>query len=406
MSVWQLETSTDLTNRPNLTQSTTTSVGFSKSQLEVADTARACFLLSCCRISSFILLFGRSMVWEEVEVVQREKRYELVLHGAYISARIGESGLDAAIFKLINLNFLQISQTELKEVPEALGELTNLRTLDLHQNKLTRLPSSFGKLTELKFCDISNNCLKEISEELGELTNLHTLNLSCNTITALPSFNKLVHLAKFDCSHNKLTKLPDGIHQLQSLSELRALNNEIEYISEDISRNVALKVLDLSGNKLKTLPSELAECHKLKDLTLIDNPISDNRLNKLIKQCSTKSVLDYVRNMAGKGKGRKGKKKNSKSAGEESAEDLQHVVRVERSEQYKVCTKANVAEVRPYIVCVVAKKIDLSQPEIFKKFINMQVSLIMLYFFDFTSSQRMTMGRSRKDLHPPHRGNL
>ena len=315
------------------------------------------------------------MVWEEVETAKEDKRYELVLHGSEISERITTGGLDESIFTLTNLNFLQISQTELVELPEALGQLVNLRSLDIHQNKLCNLPSSVGKLTELKFFDISGNTLCELPAELGNLINLHTLNLSCNELNCLPLFEKLIHLSKFDCSYNKLVCLPDGIHKLQNLYELRASNNIIKSISSEISNNVALKVLDLSCNNLKVLPAELADCHKLKELMLLENPIEDNRLKKLIVQCSTKSVLDYIRSTSGKskGKGKKGRKHNSKSDGDKTEEDLKFIIKVERSEDYIIVVKRSVIDVRPYIVCAVAKQIDLGQPEMFKKFINMQV---------------------------------
>ena len=315
------------------------------------------------------------MIWEEVKSAKEEKRYELVLHGIEISERITTGGLDESIFTLTNLNFLQISQTELVEIPEALGQLVSLRSLDIHQNKLCKLPSSVGNLTELKFFDISGNALCELPAEFGGLVNLHTLNLSCNQLHCLPSFEKLIHLSKFDCSHNKLISMPEGIHKLQNLYELRASNNIMKSISSEISHNVALKVLDLSSNELKVLPAELADCHKLKELTLSENPIGDNRLKKLIVQCSTKSVLDYVRSTTGKskGKGKKGKKHNSRSDGDKAEEDPQFVIKVERSEDYIVVIKPSVIDVRPYIVCAVAKQIDLGQPEMFKRFINMQV---------------------------------
>lgn len=315
------------------------------------------------------------MVWEEVETVKDEKRYELVLHGTEISDRIATSGLDESIFTLTKLNLLQISQTELSILPEALGLLVNLRTLDLHQNRLSQLPSSVGKLTELKFFDVSDNVLCELPEEFSELTNLHTLNLSCNDLKYLPSFQKFAHLSKFDCSHNKLTNLPNGIHKLQSLYELRASNNMIECIYADISHNTALKVFDVSHNMIKVLPAELADCHKLKELIMVENPMTDNRLKKLIVQCSTKSVLDYIRNTSGKvkGKGKKGKKHNSKSEGNKANGDPQFVIKVERSEEFQIVMKQSIFDVRPYVVCVVAKQINLGQPDMFKKFINMQV---------------------------------
>ncbi len=74
-----------------------------------------------------------------------------------------------------------------------------------------------------------------------------------------------------------------------------------------------------------------------------------------------------------KGRGKKGKKHNSKSDGDKADEEPQFVIKVERSEEFKVVIKQSVTDVRPYIVCAIAKQIDLGQPEMFKKFINMQV---------------------------------
>lgn len=318
-------------------------------------------------------------MWEEVQTASQEKRYELVLHGREISERIAENGLDLAIFTLINLNFLQISQTGLIELPAEIGSLVNLRTLDLHQNQLSVLPSTVGKLTDLKFLDLSHNNLVELPSEFTHLTNLHTLNVSCNQIVSLPSFIKLQNLCKFDCSHNQLEDFPNGIHQLQALYELRAKGNKICTLSGEISSNISLKILDLSANQLKTVPQELGQCQKLKELLLLNNPITDNRLKKLIAQCSTKAVLDYVRNAGGKtkSKGKKGKKHISQNDEEENVND-KFVISVERSEDFKIVVKENVADVRPFIVCVIAKQIDLGEPEMFKNFISLQVRNLCL----------------------------
>lgn len=335
----------------------------------------------------FKLLFKLStiMTWPEVEKASQEQRYELVLNGSAISERISSNGLDRGIFQLTKLNFLQISNTNLEELPSEIGNLVNLKTLDLHRNALKTIPSSIGNLKEVKILDISGNCLKELPAELGELESLHTLNLNCNQLSAIPSVVKLKHLAKLDVSHNELSDLPNGIFKLELIAEILASSNQISVLSEEVSNLQMLKNLDMSSNALEGVPAGLASCLKLKELNLKENRIKDNRLGKLISQCSTKSVLDYVANMKeGKGKGKKSGKKGrtkrmSEGEQESSAESGNQgpMVKVIHGDRVKVLVQPSVLGIRPFIVCTLVRNLDLSDPAVFKKFITIQV--IVLY---------------------------
>ena len=327
------------------------------------------------------------MGWPEVKQAADEHRYELVLSGATVSERIDKSGLDKDIFELTSLNFLQISNTTLLSLPVELGQLVKLKTLDLHKNSLKELPASIGLLKELKHLDLSDNKLQKLPTTLTELNLLQSLNLNCNQLTELPSFVLLTSLKRVDISHNQLKELPDGIYELEHLSEIIASYNQISNISGNISKLPALKVLSLNANKIELLPSELTDCLKLKDLHLQDNSIQDRRLFKVIKQCSTKAVLDYIATRSEKVKaGKKGVKKgrsrkvsegadNEVSADQAEAQFFSPVVRVMHSEEFKVVSQSSVKVVRPYIVCAVVRNLDLIDADAYKKFINIQVPL-------------------------------
>lgn len=332
------------------------------------------------RFCKFIHLWFTEMSWPEVKQAADEHRYELVLNGAEISERIDKDGVDSDIFKLECLNFLQISNTTLFALPEDLGNLVHLRTLDLHRNSIEKLPTSIGLLKELKNLDLSGNELQLLPATVGELSLLQTLNLNCNKLTALPDLEHLTSLSKLDVSHNQLSELPETIYKLEHLAEVHASNNHITTISANVCKLAALKVLSLNANKIESVPGELALCHKLRDLHLTDNSIKDNRLAKLIKQCHTKAVLDYIavgneKGKAGKKVGRKGRNKRS-SEGEEQegmCAAVGPVVTVIYSEGFKVSVKASVQDIRPYIVCAVVKNLDLTDMTTFRKFINIQV---------------------------------
>lgn len=327
-----------------------------------------------------------NMSWPEVKLAAEEHRYELVLNGSSVSERIDKYGLDRNIFQLDCLNFLQISNTKLLSLPEELGKLLNLKTLDLHRNSIEKLPASIGCLKELKNLDVSGNELQLLPAELGELTLLQTINVNCNKLTELPSIANLENLSRLDVSHNQLSELPDGIYELEHLAEIHASNNLISTIDANVSKLTSLKVLSLNVNKIELIPSELSECHKLKELHLQDNLIKDSRLVKLLKQCHTKAVLDYIAAGNEKGKaGRKGGKKgrnktvsegDSEENGEQaSGRQVGPVVTVLYSEDFKVLVQASVQDIRPYIVCALVRNLDISDMATFRKFINIQTKL-------------------------------
>lgn len=121
-------------------------------------------------------------MWPEIESTKSGNKRELKLHGAAISERIDQNGLDTSIFDLINLNLLNISDTSLTILPPQISNLTNLQTILLFGNQLTELPASIGKLDKLKVLDASRNKLTSVPQEISELHNLTTINLSNNEL--------------------------------------------------------------------------------------------------------------------------------------------------------------------------------------------------------------------------------
>lgn len=108
---------------------------------------------------------------------------------------------------------------------------------------------------------------------------------------------------------------------------------------------------------------------------------------KLVDQCRTKQVLDYVREHcpkstasaapAGK-KGKKGQQKKQEDAQEEENTcDLCHLMKILHVEDDSLRVKiqeAKLAGIRPYILCCVVKDLNFTDV-LFKKFIQLQTKL-------------------------------
>ncbi len=160
---------------------------------------------------------------------------------------------------------LDLSDMQLTELPESIGELAQLHKLDLghdwsknfeKRNHLTTLPESLGQLTQLQSLNLSSNHLTALSESLGQLTQLQSLHLSNNQLTTLPkSLSNLTWLLSLSISANRLIALPEWLSQLVQLRELSIGGEQLEVVPQWIARLPALQELDLSGYPIHVAPS-------------------------------------------------------------------------------------------------------------------------------------------------------
>lgn len=84
-------------------------------------------------------------MWPEILSVKQENKRELILNGDKFTEQLtkNEGKLDKTLFQLKQLNFLQLSHSELCTIPEEINHLENLQSLLLFGNHLATLPSKF-----------------------------------------------------------------------------------------------------------------------------------------------------------------------------------------------------------------------------------------------------------------------
>ena len=347
-----------------------------------------------------------------IEMATRADKRELVIRKG--AGPNSEQPPGEEIFDIVSLNNLEVSGfQDLCDLSQKIANLYNLLQLVLKKNSLTRLPSEVGALKLLKHLDLSHNVLGSIPVELYELQALQTLVLSNNRLVqaSFPDVSTkdyLPHLHYIDISNNQLEELPSFLFSCAQLAELLASNNSLKHLSFEIGHMSQLKTLDLSKNSIKELPQELSNCSKLRSLLLTGNPIGDRRLLKLIDQhgdTKPRTVLDYICSHGTSSRPSqmktepKSKKKGKKSATSKKLEADKEDVHDDDDEDddvvvfgAKYCVRVskptNVLEiqatqsaraVRQYIVCCVIKNVDLASPGNFKKFITIQVSVVILH---------------------------
>lgn len=189
--------------------------------------------------------------WAVVKQAADENKHELLLTGESVSKLIEKSGLDGNLFNLHNLNYLSITQTCLREVPDGIAKLTNLTTLVLHSNDIVTITDKIGELAKLKVLDCSRNNLKSLPQALNNLPQLTTLNLASNSLQSVPSQIANVKLSILNLSDNRFEIFPDVCYtELVHLSEIHVNKNQIKTIPSTVCYLQALKVFNVADNAI------------------------------------------------------------------------------------------------------------------------------------------------------------
>ncbi|CAM0948747.1 unnamed protein product [Alopecurus aequalis] len=129
------------------------------------------------------------------------------------------------VARLLQLRYLDISSTSIKELPTQIGDLGYLETLDASGTGLVELPGSFTRLKRLArlFVPSTTNLPDEFGnmKNLQELSDINALKQSLNFLEGLGKLRNLRELSilindEFDKEHFKEEKLVSSLSKLDS----------------------------------------------------------------------------------------------------------------------------------------------------------------------------------------------
>jgi hypothetical protein len=173
-------------------------------------------------------------------------------------------------------------------LPDAIAELGLLEVLDLHETGLLGLPEAVGDLPALEELRVPGNALEELPLGLRRLATLRTLVLSANRLGGLPEeIGELAALEELHAARNPLGSLPAGLGGLERLRVLdvsalpereaaaspEAGTGELRELPEELGRLHELEILHVAGNRLfcgsaasggGSLPAPLADHRRVR----------------------------------------------------------------------------------------------------------------------------------------------
>jgi Leucine-rich repeat (LRR) protein len=174
---------------------------------------------------------------------------------------------------------LSLWKKALGVVPTWVWERIELETLVLADNGLSDLSDQIGGLKNLRMLDLGHNKLSRLPDALGDLdAPTDFLYLHDNELNTLPqSLQRLVKLRYLNLSGNAFETIPDAVTYMESLIELRVTDNRLTSIPDHVGRLSRLRELHLRNNKLTSLPKSIGALSELRQIDLLNNPLTHRR---------------------------------------------------------------------------------------------------------------------------------
>lgn len=174
--------------------------------------------------------------------------------------------------QLQGITRLQLSE-ELKEFPIEILELAEtLEILDLSNNQLRQLPNELSQLKNLRIIFASNNLFTELPEVLGQCPKLEMVGFKANQISHVPSNSLPETLRWLILTDNKIAELPDSLGNKPRLQKLALAGNQLTSLPKTVNQLNALELIRLSANALAEFPKQLLELPRLAWIAFSGNP--------------------------------------------------------------------------------------------------------------------------------------
>lgn len=149
---------------------------------------------------------------------------------------------------------LNLSNQEFAITDEQWSTFVNLEYLNLKNDHLNEIPLGITKIKSLKTIDLSGNDFTSLPEEFSNLTNLEEIYLNdeknMNLPKTLSTLAKLPKLKSLHLENDNLSKLPSEILAFKNLENLYLNQNNFKKIPK-LDALDHLKYLDLNDNNIK-----------------------------------------------------------------------------------------------------------------------------------------------------------
>ena len=183
-----------------------------------------------------------------------------------------------------NLTHLDISNFNLRKIPNPIRSLKKLISLNLNHNNLENNYSEIKDLKNIEALYLANNKISNLHQSLSELPNIKILSLEGNFFdnNLLSNLSSLKNIEWLSLENNLLTKIPNELNQLIKLIHLNVSRNKINAGFENLRNLNALQQLWLNNNEIEgNIPSVISQLPNLLIVSLSSNQLSGELPSRL-----------------------------------------------------------------------------------------------------------------------------
>lgn len=164
--------------------------------------------------------------------------------------------------------YIDISSTNITELPEWIYDLTELEVLNIHDTRITHIDSRIGCLKSLKKIDISGTQIKQLPKDIRKLNNLMEL-YAYDMELVESDFDEIFpdNLIRLDISNTKIHQIPSNVYKMKKLKLLNISKTETEKLAGEIENLVDLEMLNISRTKISRLPVQIGNLQNLQTIS-------------------------------------------------------------------------------------------------------------------------------------------
>ena len=116
-----------------------------------------------------------------------------------------------------------------RAIQNALSDIESTKSLSLRDCNISKIPKEIFRLINLEYLDLSLNTIDTIPAEISNLKMLKELSISYNLLRNIsPEISKLENIERIWFLDNNLNLIPDEICELKNLKELNLNGNKLE----------------------------------------------------------------------------------------------------------------------------------------------------------------------------------
>ena len=203
----------------------------------------------------------------------------------------GELPADA-LSGLESIKMIDLSERGTKEVPPAAFSLKGLKEFYFARNGMERILDFACWKDSLDYLNLDDNAIAEVPASLGALARLRWLRLNGNRIKELPAaLATLKDLRRIYLKRNVLTAVPEVIKEWTALEDVTLDENPIASVPDWLVTMPRLRAVSLNGTKVTKLPEDLSGWKRLDMLALGGCPVPKEEMQRIRKALPAVAIV-------------------------------------------------------------------------------------------------------------------